>query len=72
MCPAYERTRYRRICCTWILTVLSDSLSSLPSSTTGIPGAAVAISLGCASESMVAIWRGVMDVVVDVERDGAM
>lgn len=38
-----RRTKYRRICWTWILTVLKDSLSSFPSSTTGGAAAGVAI-----------------------------
>jgi hypothetical protein len=38
-----ERTKYRLICCTWIFTVLKDSLSILPSSSTGGPATAVAM-----------------------------
>lgn len=39
-----KHTKYRLICCTWILTVLRDSLSNLPSSAIGGPAAGVVMS----------------------------
>ena len=44
------RTRYRRICWTWILTVLKDSLSSLPSTCgTTVPDTDIMINVYPAS-----------------------
>ena len=46
------RTRCLFICCTWILTVLKDSLSSLPSSTCGttVPDTDIMINVYPASQ----------------------
>ena len=66
-----KRTRYRRICCTWIFTVLRDSLRSFPSSTTGGPVTAVAMTVIYAVEATRRVGVGDRSVIA-VDRSEAM